>query len=147
MKEFFHLSLFVSGWNQHQQRSRKSCRKFERSVDVSSSILTIWSKQQHDENLRQVLSCIAKAGMKLNRKAAINVQDLSFLKHRLSVEGLVHLSSKVKTVIDVEPPSEPSYSRHFLDSWSITASSSRTAQLSWSHFFKKESVLPGHARL
>lgn len=72
------------------------------------------SLEEHNANLRKVLSCIAQAGMKLNRKAVFQVQELSFLGHRLSMEGLAPLASKVDAVINFEPPSDSSKLKAFL---------------------------------
>lgn len=66
------------------------------------------SQQHHNENVSQVLSSIAKAGMKINRKEVFNVQELPCLKYCLSVESLTPLSSKVDAVLNYEASSEPS---------------------------------------
>lgn len=72
------------------------------------------SQREHDENLREVLSCISRAGMKLNRKGVFRVQELSYLGHRLSTEGLAPLPSKVDDVQNFEAPSDPSKLKAFL---------------------------------
>lgn len=63
------------------------------------------SQQEHGEDLRQVLSAISQAGMKLNHKEASNVAsklEVSFLSHHLSVEGLAPLPSKVDAVLNFQ---------------------------------------------
>ena len=72
------------------------------------------SLQEHDANLRQVLSRISQAGMKLNRKGIFQVQELSFLGHHLSMKGLAPLSSKVDAVLNFETPSDPAKLKAFL---------------------------------
>lgn len=72
------------------------------------------SLQEHDANLRRVLSRISQAGMKLNCKGVFQVQELSFLGHHLSMKGLAPLSSKVDAVLNFETPSDPHKLKAFL---------------------------------
>lgn len=72
------------------------------------------SPQEHDANLREVLTRIKKAGMKLNKKAVFNVSELFFLGHRLSAEGVAPLPSKIDEVLNFPVPSDPSQLKAFL---------------------------------
>lgn len=56
-----------------------------------------------DHNLKKVLSCISKWGMKLNQKCGFTVQELTFFGQSILDQGISPMESKINTIINALP--------------------------------------------
>lgn len=72
------------------------------------------SAAEHSANLHDVLQCISAAGLRLNEKCLFNVQELTFLGHVVSHNGLSPLKSKVEAIVHAPAPTNTTELRSFL---------------------------------
>ena len=76
-------------------------------VEVIVDDLLVWaeSKQQHDERLKQVLERARQKNLKLNKqKSQIALDEISYIGHILSKEGLKPDPKKVQAITEMRPP-------------------------------------------
>lgn len=78
--------------------------------------VVVWGKtaSEHDENLREVLKRISNAGLTLNEKCVFDVDQISFLGHVVSSEGIAPMHSKVEAVTQAAVPKDAPALRSFL---------------------------------
>lgn len=69
---------------------------------------------EHNANVHDVLQRISVAGLRLNDKCLFNVQELTFLGHVVSHNGLSPLKSKVEAVVHAPAPTNITELRSFL---------------------------------
>lgn len=72
------------------------------------------SRKEHMVNLAAVLRRIKEAGLKLNRKCVFDTQELVFLGHRVTANGIVPLKEKVASIQDTPAPTDAAGLRSFL---------------------------------
>lgn len=70
--------------------------------------------EEHFKNLKQVLHLIAKSGLKLNDKCIFNVQEIEFLGHMISHQGIRPLQSNIDAIKAAPAPTDISTLRSFL---------------------------------
>ena len=70
---------------------------------------------QHDKTLREVLTRINKEGLTLNKsKCRIGVQELQFLGHLVSAQGIKILPERVSAVKNFPEPTNKTFLMQFL---------------------------------
>ena len=63
------------------------------------------SEKEHDEAVREVLSRLAKAGLRLKKqKCTIGVPVVEYIGHRISAEGIMPLEDKVEAIVQAPVP-------------------------------------------
>ncbi|XP_064468401.1 uncharacterized protein K02A2.6-like [Ornithodoros turicata] len=73
------------------------------------------TKDEHDQNLQRVLSRLQNAGITLNtKKCAFSRNEVKFLGHIVSDQGIKVDPEKLKAVIQLRPPQNVSEVRSFL---------------------------------
>ena len=80
-------------------------------------LLYYWgrSKVEHDKNLEQVLACIEKSGLKLNKtKCKFGLNEVKYVGHILSSEGVRADPSKIEVIVDMLMPENASDIHRFL---------------------------------
>lgn len=70
----FGLASALAAFQNIMSKILKDCKGVQFYLD--DTIVYGATQAEHDENLRQVLSCISRAGMKLNRKGVFRVTEL-----------------------------------------------------------------------
>ena len=73
------------------------------------------TQDEHDTRLRQVLLRIQESGLKLNKsKCVISSNEISFLGHHLSADGIKPDQKKIEAIINMQNPSNKNELQHFL---------------------------------
>src|SRR5436190_1279226 len=73
------------------------------------------SKEEHDQNLKQVLATLKDAGVTLNReKCSFGKKELKFLGHVVSSEGIKSDPDKIKAIVELDKPTNVSLVRQLL---------------------------------
>ena len=86
-------------------------------VEVIVDDLLVWAenKQQHDERLKQVLERAREKNLKLNKeKSQIALDEISYIGHILSKEGLKPDPKKVQAITEMKPPQSKEELQWFL---------------------------------
>ena len=86
-------------------------------VEVIVDDLLIWGKnqQQHDERLKQVLERARQKNLKLNKeKSQIALDEISYIGHILSKEGLKPDPKKVRAITEMNRPQNKEELQRFL---------------------------------
>ena len=86
-------------------------------VEVIVDDLLIWgeNQQQHDERLRQVLERARQKNLKLNKeKSQIALDEISYIGHVLSKEGLKPDPQKVRAITEMNRPQNKEELQRFL---------------------------------
>ena len=88
-----------------------------KGVKVIVDDLLIWgeNQQQHDERLRQVLERARQKNLKLNKeKSQIALDEISYIGHVLSKEGLKPDPQKVRAITEMNRPQNREELQRFL---------------------------------
>ena len=88
-----------------------------KGVEVIVDDLLIWgeNQQQHDERLRQVLERARQKNLKLNKeKSQIALDEISYIGHVLSKEGLKPDPQKVRAITEMNRPQNKEELQRFL---------------------------------
>ena len=86
-------------------------------IEVIVDDLLIWgeNQQQHDERLRQVLERARQKNLKLNKeKSQIALDEISYIGHVLSKEGLKPDPQKVRAITEMNRPQNKEELQRFL---------------------------------
>ena len=86
-------------------------------VEVIVDDLLIWgeTQSQHDSRLKQVLECARKCNLRLNKdKSQIRLQEINYVGHILSKDGLKPDPKKVKAVTQMNKPQNREELQRFL---------------------------------
>jgi len=85
-------------------------------VEVVDDILVSGiDERQHDMRLEKVLQCARSRNLKLNKeKSQIKQQQVTYLGHILSAEGIKPESPKIEAVTKMEPPTNKEKLQRFL---------------------------------
>lgn len=76
--------------------------------------------QDHDQNLDDLFQCCKVRNLKLNdKKRKIKMQEVPFIGHVATAEGLCVHPSKVQAIVEMPPPSEYCSSGAFVGPRSI----------------------------
>lgn len=108
----FGLASAPSAFQQLMHQILSGCSGVKFYID---DIIVFGSTQkEHDDNLGKVLTRIASSGLKLNDKCVFDVQELSFIGHKISAQGISPLEKNVQQVETFSRPSNPTQLRSFL---------------------------------
>ena len=86
-------------------------------VEVIVDDLLIWgeNKEQHDERLKQVLERARQKNLKLNKeKSQIALDEISYIGHNLSKEGLKPDPHKIRAITEMNRPQNKEEIQRFL---------------------------------
>ena len=87
-------------------------------VEIIVDDLLIWgeNQQQHDKHLRQVLERARQKNLKLNKeKSQIALDEISYIGHILSKEGLKPDPQKVRAITEMNRPQNKEELQRFLE--------------------------------
>lgn len=96
----------VSAQDEFQRRIDETYEGLEGVTSIVDGIIVFGrSKEEHDRNLRAMLSRTRERGLKLNpEKCCICVTEVSFFGRKLTADGLKPDPFKVKVIHDMKPP-------------------------------------------
>ena len=84
-------------------------------VFIDDILVTGKTKEEHIENLRNVLSRLRQAGLRLNKSKCLFFQkSLEYLGHPISKEGIRPTEERVKCVLNAPPPQNKQQLQSFL---------------------------------
>ena len=72
------------------------------------------TRKEYEDNLKEVLTKIRKAGLKLNDKCEFDLESTEFLGHLITSEGIQPMPSRVQAIIDAPTPHDKTTLRAFL---------------------------------
>jgi len=73
------------------------------------------TSEEHDENLRKFFERCQVTGIKLNKdKLDIGLQEVTFMGHRITKDGLRVDPAKVSAISEMQPPTNISELRRFM---------------------------------
>ncbi|XP_064479149.1 uncharacterized protein K02A2.6-like [Ornithodoros turicata] len=85
------------------------------SQEYTTFLTPFGTKDEHDQNLQQVLSRLQNAGITLNaKKCAFSKNEVKFLGHIVSHQGIKVDPEKLKAILQLRPPQNVSEVRSFL---------------------------------
>lgn len=76
-------------------------------VTVAAEDILIYgpTRQQHDNQLQAIFQRAQEIGLKLNKdKCKFLQQELQYIEHRLTSESVKPNPTKIKAILDMEPP-------------------------------------------
>ena len=75
------------------------------AVYLDDILVTGTSVQDHERNLRAVLSKLGSAGLRLKRdKCVYGVPSVFYLSYQVSAAGIQPLCDRIQAVVDTPPP-------------------------------------------
>ncbi|XP_048244738.1 uncharacterized protein K02A2.6-like [Haliotis rufescens] len=84
-------------------------------VYLDDILVTGASEQEHLENMKEVLSRLSKAGLRLNaQKCKFMVGSVEYLGHKIDAQGLHPLDEKVKAIVSAPAPCNVAELKSFL---------------------------------
>ena len=85
------------------------------TVYIDDILIASSSHSEHCDHLRQLFSRLSEHGLRIHpAKCLLGVEQLDFLGHRISAEGIQALPQKVKEIADYPLPETVSKLRNFL---------------------------------
>ena len=91
-----------------QQKMEQIIEGLEGTASVQDDVL-VWGKdrKEHDERLKKVIDAIYNSGLRLNRsKCEIGREDLIFLGHRITKDGIMPDPEKISAINNLEMPTD-----------------------------------------
>ena len=104
---FFGIS---SGPEKYQQIIQQVLSECEGALNIADDIIVhAVNNEQHDDRLLQVLSCLCRNGLTLNKeKCALRLPKLDFMGHVLSKYGVGPAEDKVRAIASARQPQSAS---------------------------------------
>ena len=115
--KFNHLALGIKSASEVFQRKVGEIIEGLEGCKNNQDDIIIWgsSKVEHDKRLKAVLDRIQAANLKLNReKCVFGVQQLKFLGHTFTKNGIKPDESKVKAILEMPHPQSKQDLRRFM---------------------------------
>ncbi len=85
------------------------------AVYLDDIVVTGRTKEEHLQNLNQVLKRMSDAGLRLKRsKCVFQVQSVTYLCHRISAQGVSPVKEKVRAITEAPSPKNVTELRSFL---------------------------------
>lgn len=100
----------------YQHRMRQILDDLD-GVDVYIDDILIWgkTKQEHDKRLKNVFDRLRQENIKLNKdKCKIDVQQLKYLGHIISKDGITLDDSRIKAIVSMKSPKDRKELERFL---------------------------------
>lgn len=100
----------------YQHRMRQMLDDLD-GVDVYIDDILIWgkTKQEHDKRLKNVFDRLRQENVKLNKdKCKIDVQQLKYLGHIISKDGITLDDSRIKAIVSMKSPKNRKELERFL---------------------------------
>ena len=104
---YLRLPFGISSAPEIYHRTVHNLFEHMKGVDTSIDDIIVWGNtvQEHDENLRRVLSKAREAGLKLQKeKCQVGVSELTFIGEKITSEGVKPDPRKVEAIKNMEPP-------------------------------------------
>lgn len=99
----FGIKPACSIFQQKIEKTLQGCKSVINFLD--DIVITGCTRKEHVENLREVLSRLSKAGLKVNRdKCEFFSSEIRYLGHIISAEGLKKDGSKVQAILEAPVP-------------------------------------------
>ena len=114
---FHRLPFGISSAPEVFQRIMSQIFDGNEGIEVIVDDLLIWgeTREQHDERLKQALERAREAGVKLNKdKCEIGLQQVTYIGHTLSSNGLKPDVNKVEAIKTMDTPTDKAAVQRFL---------------------------------
>ena len=117
------VDIDLIGYRSEFRRHRKCFKNYVSNFDGHDGIevivddLLVWgeTKEQHDERLKRALEIARSSGIKLNKdKCEIGLQEVTYIGHTLSSNGLKPDVNKVEAIRRIDTPNDKAAVQRFL---------------------------------